>query len=119
MKTFLTLSLSLALFLLARGAALAGTQDFTLVNKTGLDIAEVYVSPSDSNDWEEDVLGDNSLDDGEEVTIHFNRDSTAAKWDLRIVDEDGDAVVWKGFNLLKVSKITLYYKDKKPTADIE
>ena len=38
-----------------------GKQNFTLVNQTGYDISEVYVSPANSSDWEEDVLGEDIL----------------------------------------------------------
>ena len=65
------------------------------------------------------MLGDDGLGDGEEVNIHFNRNETAAKWDLKIVDEDGDTVIWKGLSLLKIRRVTLFYKDKTPTAEVE
>lgn len=120
MKTALTtFCLCLCLVVFASRPAFAGPRDFTLHNETGLDIAEVYVSPSDANDWEEDVLGDDSLGDGEEVNIHYSRNEADPKWDLKIVDEEGETVIWKGLNLLKAHRITLHYKDGTPTADVE
>ena len=41
------------------GAALAGDADFTLVNRTGYDISEVYISPANKNNWGRDRLGRN------------------------------------------------------------
>lgn len=101
-------------------AAQAGAaQDFTLVNKTGVEIDKVYISPHDADDWEEDVLGQDTLPDGQSVEIKFNRNETAAQWDLRIEDKEGNAIEWENLNLLQISKVTLNYKDKKATAEVE
>ncbi|MBV9127583.1 MAG: hypothetical protein JO117_05795, partial [Verrucomicrobia bacterium] len=61
MKTWLVLAVSAWVFLATASAARAEQTEFTLVNKTGLDIAEVYVAPAGSEQWEDDVLGDSSL----------------------------------------------------------
>jgi hypothetical protein len=98
-----------------KGAA----QDFTLVNETGVEIHKVYISPHDSNDWEEDILGRDTLPSGESVDIKFNRSEKAAEWDLRVEDSKGTAIEWENLNLLKISKLTLHYKDGKATADME
>jgi hypothetical protein len=98
-----------------KGAA----QDFTLVNETGVEIHKVYISPHDSNDWEEDILGKDTLPSGESVDIKFNRSEKAANWDLRVEDSKGNAIEWENLNLLKISKLTLHYKDGKATADTE
>jgi hypothetical protein len=97
----------------------AGAQDFTLVNQTGVEIDKVYISPHDKDDWEEDILGQDTLPNGQSVDIKFNRDETAAEWDLRIEDKGGNAIEWTSLNLLKISKVTLHYKDGKGTADVE
>ena len=98
-----------------KGAA----QDFTLVNETGVEIHKVYISPHDTNDWEEDILGKDTLPSGESVDIKFNRSEKSANWDLRVEDSKGNAIEWENLNLLKISKLTLHYKDGKATADTE
>ena len=65
-------------------SANAGYQDFVLVNATPSQILSVYVSPSGSDDWEEDILGDNVLDAGETLSITFNG-RTERFWDVKIV----------------------------------
>lgn len=83
--------------------------DFELVNKTGYAIKEVYVAPSSSDNWEENIL-EGTLENGETLEVTFTSDNTAKKWDLRIVFADGsDPVYWKGYNLTEVSKLTLFY----------
>ncbi|HZT57823.1 MAG TPA: hypothetical protein VFA21_04270 [Pyrinomonadaceae bacterium] len=94
-------------------------QDFTLNNETGVEIHKVYISPHDSNDWEEDILGRDTLPSGQSVDIKFNRSEKAAEWDLRVEDSQGNAIEWENLNLLKISKLTLHYKDGKATADME
>lgn len=97
----------------------AGAQDFTLVNKTGVEIHALHVSPHGSDDWEEDVLGKDTLADGATLDIKFDRDEKAALWDLRIEDKDGNHIEWENLDLLKISKVTLLYKDGKGTAQVE
>jgi hypothetical protein len=38
---------------------------------------------------------------------------------LRIEDKGGNSIEWENLNLLKISKVTLHYKDGKGTADVE
>ena len=91
-------------------------QDFTLVNKTGYEIKEVYVSPSKSDDWEEDVLGKDTLSDGDSWRIKFHRNTRTCKWDLKVVytDDDSDAV-WNNIDLCSIDKITIKYNRKSNT----
>jgi hypothetical protein len=98
-----------------------GAQDFTLVNATGVEIDKVYISPHDADDWEEDILGKDTLPTGQSVDIKFSREETAANWDLRIEDKEGNAIEWENLDLLKISKLTLNYDQatKKATAKAE
>lgn len=97
-------------------------QNFVLYNRTGFEVKEVYVSPSRSNDWEEDVLGQDILDDGDNVKIRFNRKTRTCKYDLKVVYAiDGSDAVWTDINLCEISKITIYYnkKNDSTTADFD
>jgi hypothetical protein len=109
-----------ALSLLLLPSAFAqGKQDFTLVNQTGAAINELYVSPHTSNDWEEDILGVDTLANGDSVDITFSRSERAALWDLKVVDKAGNSITWENLNLLEISKLTLHYKNGKAWADVE
>lgn len=92
-------------------------QDFLLVNRTGYDISEVYISPSKADDWEEDILGsEDNLDDGDEKMIRFKRVGKTCMWDLKVVyDDDDSSAVWHDINLCEVSKITIRYNRKSDT----
>lgn len=94
----------------------AGQQDFSLLNKTGYEIKEVYVSSSASNNWEEDVLGRDVLKDGKIVNISFHSAAKGCKWDLKVVySDDNSSAVWRGFDLCKITKVTIRYNRKTDT----
>jgi hypothetical protein len=91
-------------------------QDFKLVNKTGYEIKSVFVSPTKSDDWQEDVLGKDTFADGEAWDIKFHRSTSACKWDLKVVYSDDDSsAVWKNIDLCEVEKITIKYNRSTDT----
>ncbi len=94
-------------------AAQDAKQDFRLVNRTGYELKEVYVAPSKSDSWEEDILGTGTLEEGKAVNIHFSPKVQTCKWDLKVVyTVDDSNAVWSNINLCDVDKITIFY-DKK------
>lgn len=108
----LLLATPLAALLLVPAAWAGPHQDFTLINKTGYDLDQVYVSPSNSTDWHEDILGRDVLGDDETCDIHFSRSEDTCLWDLRAVYTDNSAVVWEDIDLCAVSFITIRYDEK-------
>lgn len=109
----------LALLLVASAGLFAQVFDFTVVNKTGFIIDEVYVSPSDDDEWGDDVLGVDRLADGQSFEIQFDAVYEAVllafgvdKYDLKVVDEDGDEYEYYDLKLEEISQLTLTL-DKK------
>ncbi len=99
-----------ATLLIVSGSALAQSkQDFRLTNKTGYTIDKVYVAPSKSNDWEEDILGRGTLANGEWVDITFPKKNQVCSYDLKVVYDDNTPVEWYNFDLCEVSKISIFY----------
>jgi hypothetical protein len=105
--------------LLAVSAVRAGEQDFTLVNSTGVEIHALHISPHSSEEWGEDILGQDTLESGKSLEIKFPRRARAAHWDLRIEDEKGNSLTWESLNLLEISEVTLHYKEGKAWADVK
>lgn len=112
-----TLFAACAMLVLAFGTAQAQSrQDFELVNKTGYEISKVFVSAAKSNDWEEDVLGDQTLEDDETLTVRFNNVGKTCKWDLKVVyEEDDSEAYWREIDLCATSKVTIRYNKKTDT----
>jgi hypothetical protein len=94
------------------GALAYGKQDFRIVNRTGYDINEVYVSPSRANNWGNDVMGDGTLDNNKFRNIRFSPNARACHYDLKVVYSDKDTAEWTDIDLCTVEKITLHYDRK-------
>jgi hypothetical protein len=105
--------------LVAFTAAQNPVLDFKLVNKTGVDIKSVYISPADVNEWGDDIMEQDILEDGAEVDLEFHPEETATKWDLKVEDDEGDAIVWENLDLSKINVLTLKIVDGKPIAEIK
>lgn len=112
------LLLAMGLLLVTRLAA-AGTQDFMVTNATGVEIHALYVSPTKADSWGEDILGEDTLGNGQSVEIHFPNSERAKVWDLRVEDKGGNSIEWTGLHLNEIEKVTLHYKDGKAWADVE
>jgi hypothetical protein len=84
-----------------------------------VEIDKLFVSPADSDDWQEDILGQDTLPTGQSVDIKFKRSEKAPKWDLKIEDSKGNSIEWHDLNLPEINKVTLFYKDGKGTAQVE
>lgn len=71
------------------GPVLAADLTFILNNQSSAAITEFYTSPTDVDNWEEDIITGGVIASGEmtEITIADGRDQ--CKYDLRIVFEDG------------------------------
>jgi hypothetical protein len=105
-----------AVLMLCAAGLFAGKQDFTLVNKTGVEVFSVYVSPTKEAEWGEDVLGRDTLPSGESVEIVFDRKEKGKYWDIMVTDEEGNALYWEKLNLLEIGTVTLHYDADKDKA---
>ena len=99
----IVLSLLLLGMLVLPGAAFAKV--ITIVNNTRLYIHEVYVSDTNINDWEDDILGREVLSPGESVQLNIRGNFRG--WDLKAVDENGDSMEWTNLNFNNYSRVTL------------
>lgn len=95
------------------GRAHAGSQDFTLINRTGYQIDEVYVSRSSSRAWGRDVMGRDALEDDHWVKITIKAPENACRWDLKVKYSDGDEATWNDLNLCNISKVSLFWDRKR------
>lgn len=93
-------------------SALAGQQDFTLHNRTGYQIDEVYVSRSSSRNWGNDVMGSDALKNGHTVNITFSAPGNVCNWDMKVKYSDGDEATWNDLNLCNINKVTLFWDRK-------
>src|SRR5437899_1566994 len=114
MKTFFLVLMAVCLLTFAGATkAIAGDQDFVLVNATGVEINNLYVSPSNEDKWGDDILGEDTLADGANVTIKFAHDEKECGWDFMVKDKEDNGVQWTDIDLCKYSEITLHKDGEK------
>ena len=82
-------------------------QNFTLTNNTGHVVTTLNVSPSNSDQWGEDILGRDVLANGEAAQITFPRAETQCSWDIKATYDDGDTTDARGVNLCETTTVTL------------
>ena len=112
LRTIVSAAAAAAVLVFVPFRAAAAPQDFELVNNTGYEIKNVYVSPTSSDDWGDDILGADTLSTGDskEITFPDNR-GDACQWDLKVTYEDDTSHEWKNINLCSISKLTINYDE--------
>lgn len=101
--------------------AIAGDADFTLVNRTGITINAVYLSPANKTSWGKDRLGEDTLVNTRSRLFKFS-DKASCKQDLLVqFDDKTEDATWENINLCEVNKLTLKYNKatKKASYDAE
>ena len=71
-----------------------------VTNKTGYDIYYLYVSHENSTSWEEDVLGESILPNGDSVRVDLTGYASSV-FDVQAKDEDGDTYTIMGIDVAK------------------
>jgi hypothetical protein len=119
-RTLASFAAVAAAMALAPALAHAAPQDFQLDNETGYTIKNLYISPTSTNDWQEDVLGQDTLDNGAAVDIHFpgGRGETC-EWDMKITYNDDSSHEWTSVNLCSIAKVTIHYDEGTQTTSAE
>ena len=114
-----TISFALLLFLHLSGFAMASEYNFTLINKTGFEIIDLFFSPASRSDWGDEVLTVDTIPNKEKMQIHVSRKEKADAWDILVNDEQGVAFRWPGVKLAEVSTLVLTIKAGQPMAIYE
>lgn len=102
-------ALALSLAAPASQALAQAQQNFALVNRTGYQINEVYVSPTAADQWGRDILGDGVMPNNQRRNITFPQRTQACMFDIRIVYADNERAERRNVNLCQVSVVTLTY----------
>ena len=101
------------LMLGASSLAHANDADFTLKNKTGYQIDEVYVSRHSSAEWGKDRMGSDALADGESIDVNFPHGNGACKFDIKVkYHDDNSTAEWGNVDLCQYNSISLFWDTK-------
>jgi hypothetical protein len=97
-----------ALLLLALPAsAFAADYKFNIINQSARAINNFYTSPADTTDWQEDVLGTDTIAPGDSEEIDITTDGDQCLYDMRFIMEDNAELVEKGINVCTLGSYTL------------
>ena len=91
-------------------AGTANASRFTVVNHTGVDLYELYVSPYRHNIWGPDLLHGRILRRNQSCTVIWNvhgRDW----WDMQAKDSQDGGFLWVGLYVKDINKITVDPKE--------
>lgn len=69
--------------------AFAKDLTFTLINKSSVNVVEVYVSPHSADEWGENILTVAALKAGEKGNITIAEGGSTCEFDLRFVTDTG------------------------------
>lgn len=72
--------------------------NLSVVNDTGVDIYALYASQPEVDDWEEDILADEVLCDGDTIDVEFTVTEDTLDWDFAIEDIDGNMIEFYGLS---------------------
>ncbi len=98
-------ALALAL-LVALPAHAAVDRHVVIVNHTHHALVRFYASNQDVDSWQEDILGEDTLDPGEHVRINIDDGTGHCIYDFKAVFDDGDVLIRKGINVCKIGTYT-------------
>lgn len=92
------------------GFAAAGEYKFTLINKTGFEIIDLYVSPASQNEWGDEILTVDTIPDKERMNVNVSRKEKAENWDILVNNENGVRFTYPSLKLSEVSTLILTVK---------
>ena len=107
LRSFLsTTALFLPLISLNANVAFADQRDFNLINDSEVSINELYISTVRSDNWEEDVLGRDTLGTGESTQISFSRGvAGTCVYDIKVVTENNEEIEGRNINLCETNGV--------------
>ena len=92
--------------LLMACSAHAADRNVDIVNKTGKTMTAFYASVTNANNWEENILGGDNLDDGDTQPVDIDDGSGKCVFDFRADFKGGGSAEKRSVNVCQISKFT-------------
>lgn len=96
-----------------------GAIEFELINATGGDIYEIYVSKAEVLEYGEDLLKERIVKADDSIKIYFMPIENVQYYDLKVLREDGDYYTWLNVPMGTFGKINLTIGDEGPVFTVE
>lgn len=118
----LVIVLSIVCVLSAAESVFALNKKLDIMNGSQMDIYTLKISPTNANQWEENLLQEETLKNGDKAMVEISRTENAEAWDITVTDKNGNESSWIGLPLDKAGNVTLlpdgqYLTDKDMTID--
>ncbi|OGN49237.1 MAG: hypothetical protein A2352_12095, partial [Caulobacterales bacterium RIFOXYB1_FULL_67_16] len=78
----------------------------TIKNRTGWTMLRFYASDTRTDDWEEDILGVDVLESGQDVEINIDDGSGACLYDFKAEFTNGQVLTRRRINVCQISEYT-------------
>ena len=78
------------------GQAMALQKKVNIFNGAEYDIYTLYLSPTNANQWEENLLKEETLPNGDKVDLEVSRTEKAEAWDIKVTNKAGQSMTWIG-----------------------
>lgn len=75
---------------------------FRLTNNSSYSITNFYTSPATTDNWEEDVLGERTLEPDTSVSVTIGDGSDQCVYDMKFVPDGADDFIVQGIDLCKL-----------------
>jgi hypothetical protein len=89
--------------------------DFTVVNKSGEEIHQIYMGPGVVEDWtDREILKGKMLGIGGSTPVTFGPSETVTMWDIKVVyDMDNRAVIVRDVDVSRFKTLTIVQNNGK------
>lgn len=87
-------------------AVIVANKVVTVQNNTGRLIYRFFGSPTTTNSWEEDILGERVFPAGTSLNVDFADGRASCGYDMRAVFEDGTEIVKNSIDVCAVSFVS-------------
>ncbi len=107
-KTIFVFLLAAGFFVLAQNVIAQSNQDFSIANNTGMILVDIFISPSNADNWGPDVIPKDMILDGETFNFTFaGVNPEQCSWDIMFTADTGTQYYMKGVDLCTLTSITL------------
>lgn len=86
--------------------SIAADRKVDIINKTGMQLKHFHASNTGTNDWEEDILGRDVLDDGETFEANIDDGTGACKFDFKGTFVSGQELIKRNVDVCQISTFT-------------
>lgn len=90
-----------------------------IMNGAQFDIYTLKISPTNANNWEENLLQEGTLPNGDNAIVEISRTENTEAWDITVTNKDGVQTTWIGLPLDKAGQVTLLPDGKYMTTDMD